>query len=115
VAQLAETSGLIADLRRRGVPAGVDVVSIAARGDWVVAAPNTAVDGATNVTVPVHGTAAHGDLVGSEAATDELARALGGHPPACESAPDVVADVLTGHAISAAEDAAGAAGQAAVP
>jgi hypothetical protein len=115
VAQLAETSSLIADLRRRGVPAGVDVVSIAARGDWVVAAPNTAVDGATNVTVPVHGTAAHGDLVGSEAATDELARALGGQPPACESAPDVVADVLAGHAISAAEDATGAAGQGAVP
>jgi len=115
VAQLAETSGLIGDLRRRGVPAGVHLVSIAARGDWVVAAPNTAVDGATNVTVPVHGREAHGDLVGSDAATDELAHALGGEPPGCESAPDVVADVLTGHAVSAGEDAAGAAVQAVAP
>jgi peptidase M23-like protein/putative serine esterase DUF676 len=115
VAQLAETSGLIADLRRRGVPAGVDLVSIAARGDWVVAAPNTAVDGGTNVTVPVHGRRAHGDVVGSRAATDELARALGREPPGCESAPDVVADVLTGHAVSAGGDAAGSAVQALAP
>ncbi|HEY8525128.1 MAG TPA: peptidoglycan DD-metalloendopeptidase family protein [Acidimicrobiales bacterium] len=109
VAQLAETSELVAELRRRGVPDGVPVLSVAARGDWVVAAPNTVVPGATNVTVPVIGRDAHGDLVAADATTDALARALAGRPPACESAGDVVADVLVGHGLSAVEDAAGAA------
>ena len=36
-------------------------------------------------------------------------------PPACESAPDVVADVLAGYGVSAGEDAAGAAVQAIAP
>ncbi|HEX8803242.1 MAG TPA: hypothetical protein VF743_03580, partial [Acidimicrobiales bacterium] len=107
VAQLAETSDLVADLRRRPVPADVHLLSIAARGDWVVAAPDTEVAGATNVTVPVHGLGAHGDLVASDAATAELARALAGRPPGCESVGDVVADVLVGHGIESAEDAAG--------
>lgn len=115
VAQLAESSELIADLQRQGVPSGVDLVSISARGDWVVAAPSTVVDGATNVTVPVHGTAAHGDLVASDAATDELARALAGQPPACESVPDVLGDVLVGQGVSVTEDAGGAAVQALAP
>ncbi len=115
IRQLAETSEVIQHLRAAGVPAGVRLVSIAARGDLVVAAPNTEVDGATNVTVPVHGRAAHGDLVGSDAATDALARALASEPPACESVPDVVGDVLSGHAISAAEDATGATVQAVAP
>jgi murein DD-endopeptidase MepM/ murein hydrolase activator NlpD len=108
VAQLAETSDVIGRLRRDGVPPGVDLVSIAGRADWVVAAPNTAVAGATNVTVPVGGPSAHGDLVASDAATGELARALAGRPPACERVGDVVADVLVGQGISATEDAGGA-------
>jgi hypothetical protein len=115
VAQLAETSELIADLGRRGVPPAVHLVSIGARGDLVVAAPNTAVDGATNITLPVMGRSAHGDLVGSDAATGELARALAGEPPGCESVPDVVGDVVIGHAISAGEDATGAAIQLRAP
>ena len=107
-AQLAETSDVVARLDREGVPAGVELVSIAARGDVVVAAPNTEVAGATNVTVPVGGLQAHGDLVGSDAATGEVARALAGSPPACESVGDAALDVVTGHGISTTEDLAGA-------
>jgi hypothetical protein len=67
------------------------------------------------VTVPVSGLSAHGDLVGSDAATGELARALAGIPPGCEGWADAVADVLTGHAIAAAEDGLGAAAYVAGP
>jgi hypothetical protein len=109
VRQLAEHSDVIRGLEARGVPDGVNLVSIAARGDVVVASPNTEVAGATNVTVPLTGWSAHGDLVGSEAATAEMARALAGQPPGCEGWRDVVADVTAGHAISLVEDVGGAA------
>ena len=105
--QLAEHSPAIGALADAGVPAGVRLVSIAARGDVVVAAPRTRVAGATNVTVPVSGPGAHGDLVGSEAATAEVARALAGQPPGCEPWGDALADVATGHAVSLVEDQAG--------
>jgi hypothetical protein len=104
VAQLAEGSDVVAGLAAAGVPEGVRLLSVAARGDLVVAAPHTRVEGATNVTVPVAGRSAHGDLVGSDAATAEVALALAGRPPGCESWHDVVADVVTGHAVSAVED-----------
>jgi murein DD-endopeptidase MepM/ murein hydrolase activator NlpD len=109
VGQLAEHADLVADLRAAGVPDGVRLVSIAARGDLVAAAPRTQVAGAVNVTVPLAGPDAHGALVGSDAATDEMARALAGEHPGCESWHDAVADVLTGHAVSAVEDHLGAA------
>jgi len=104
IAQLAEGSAVVAQLAEAGVPPGVPFLSIAARGDVVVAAPHTEVRGAASVTVPVSGRSAHGDLVGSEAATAEVARALAGQPPGCETWDDIVADVLTGHAVSAVED-----------
>jgi murein DD-endopeptidase MepM/ murein hydrolase activator NlpD len=107
VAQLDEESDVIGQLELSGVPDGVRLVSIAARGDMVVASPRTEVEGATNVTVPVGGPHAHGDLVASSAATAALARALAGRPPACESVGDAVRDVVTGHAIAAVEDDAG--------
>jgi hypothetical protein len=107
VRQLAQTSDLIAGLRREGVPDGVDLVSVAARGDVVVASPATEVDGAVNVTVPVVGRHAHGELVRSDAATAELARALAGRPPGCESAGDVLADVAVGNGIATVETLAG--------
>ena len=107
VTQLSERSSLVDGLARVGVPEGVRFLSIAARGDLVVASPHTDVDGADEVTVPVAGLAAHSTVVGSDAATAELARALVGQPPGCEAWHDVVADVLTGHAISAVEDDVG--------
>jgi pimeloyl-ACP methyl ester carboxylesterase len=107
VAQLAEDSDVVAELAATGVPDGVHLLSIAARGDMVVASPNTEVDGATNVTVSVGGMRAHSDLVASDAATGELARALAGEPPACEGPVDALRDVVTGHTISATEDTVG--------
>ncbi len=50
------------------------------------------------------GVSAHGAVVGSDGATAEIARALAGRPPGCEGWEDVVADVVTGHTIAAAED-----------
>jgi alpha-beta hydrolase superfamily lysophospholipase len=107
VHQLAEGSEVVTRLAGQGVPPGVDLVSIAARGDLVAAAPATEVEGAVNVTVPVAGLGAHGDLVGSDAATAELARALAGQPPGCESWYDAAADVFVGHGIALTEDATG--------
>jgi murein DD-endopeptidase MepM/ murein hydrolase activator NlpD len=115
VRQLAEHSDVVRELAERGVPPGVRLVSIAARGDLAVAAPNAEVAGATNVIVPVAGWSAHHELVASEAATGELARALAGQPPACEDWRDVVADVATGHAISILHDHIGAAALASLP
>ncbi|HEX6420947.1 MAG TPA: peptidoglycan DD-metalloendopeptidase family protein [Acidimicrobiales bacterium] len=107
VTQLAEHSPLVSDLAATGVPPGVRLVSIAARGDLVVAAPRTRVAGATNVTVPGAGLGAHSALVGSAAARDEVARSLAGQPPGCEPWHDVLADVATGHAVSLVEDQVG--------
>lgn len=103
VHQLAAGSTVVRRLEVEGVPRGVHLVSIAARGDLVVASPRTVVAGATNITVPVSGREAHGSLVGNDDATAEMARALAGQPPGCEPWPDIVADVLAGHAISALE------------
>jgi Peptidase family M23/Putative serine esterase (DUF676) len=115
VRQLGENSDIVRELAREGVPDGVRLVSIAARGDLAVAAPNTEVDGATNVTVAVSGWSAHGDVVASDEATAEMARALAGQPPACEGWRDVVADVVVGHGISIAEDQVGGAALAHLP
>ncbi len=104
VEQLSERSDLVDGLAAIGLPAGVRFLSIAARGDLVVASPRTRVDGAVEVTVPVSGVSAHSTVVGSDEATTEIARALAGRPPGCERWEDVVADVVTGHTIAAAED-----------
>jgi murein DD-endopeptidase MepM/ murein hydrolase activator NlpD len=103
VRQLAAGSDVVRRLWVEGVPAGVHLVSIAARGDLVSAAPRTVVAGATNVTVPVVGWEAHSSLVAADEATAEMARALAREPPGCESWSDVMADVLAGQAISALE------------
>jgi hypothetical protein len=108
-AQLSETSRVVADLAAAGVPDGVELVSIAASGDVVVPAPRTELDDARNVTVGLVGRDAHSLLVGSDAATDELALALGGSPPRCISDLEAVRREVVGHSISYAEDRGGAA------
>jgi triacylglycerol esterase/lipase EstA (alpha/beta hydrolase family) len=115
IRQMGEHSELVRELVAAGLPEGVRLVSIAARGDLAVAAPNTEVAGATNVTVPVSGWSAHADLVASDEATAEMARALAGQPPGCEGWRDVVADVVVGHGISLAEDQLAAAALAELP
>jgi hypothetical protein len=108
-AQLAETSDVVAELAAHGLPDGIELVSLAASGDVVVPSPATEVDGARNVTVGLVGRHAHGDLVGSDAATDELALAVADRPPRCEADATAVAEEVLGHGISYAEDLGGAA------
>jgi pimeloyl-ACP methyl ester carboxylesterase len=99
VRQLASGS----DVVDRLAAAGVRFLSISARGDLVAASPTSRVAGAANVTVPVTGWRAHSALVGSEAATAEMSRALAGVPPGCETWSDALGDVLAGHVISFVE------------
>lgn len=109
VAQLAETSELVAELADVGAPEGVEMVSIAARGDMIVPAPRSRVEGARNVTVPDLGLDVHGDMVGSDAVTEELSLALAGRAQRCVSPWDAVSDELVGRGIAYIEDLGGSA------
>lgn len=115
VGAVAERSDVVHTLAEAGVPDGIRVVSIAARGDVVVAAPSTEVAGGVNVTVPVVGTDAHSTLVGSDAATRELGLALARLPPGCERWRDVVGDVVVGEGIALATDGLGFAATSSLP
>ena len=107
VRQLAETSAFIRDLNDRPLPDGVRFTSIAARGDAIVPSPRAHLDGATNVIVDVAGVATdHDHLPGSAAATREIALAVNGRGPTCESLTDAVVDATVGHALSRGVDAA---------
>lgn len=110
VRQLAETSDVIAELADRPVPDVVDAVSIAARGDLIVPVPRSVAPGMDEVVVPLTGLSAHSDLPGSEAATRELALALAGLPPSCQSFGEALLDQAAGEGISLVEDMAGAIG-----
>jgi hypothetical protein len=107
VRQLAETSDVVAELEASPLPTGIDVVSIAARGDLVVPVPRTVAPGAVQVVVPVSGATAHDRLPGSPEAARELALALVGWPPGCQSFRSALVDQVVGEGISWAEDAAG--------
>jgi Peptidase family M23/Putative serine esterase (DUF676) len=95
--QLAPGSDLLRALRAQPLPAGPTYVSIAARGDPAVPSPDTQLSGAQNVVVPVNGLGAHSELPGSAVATHEVALALAGLPPSCESASDAVLDAIWGN------------------
>jgi hypothetical protein len=107
VRQLAETSAFIRQLNRRPLPEGVRFTSIAARTDPIVPVPRAHLDGATNVVVDVPGGLTdHDRLPGSAVATREIALAVNGLGPTCESLTDAVNDAVIGHTISRAEDSA---------
>jgi hypothetical protein len=106
-AQLAETSSVVRQLDEVGVPDGVELLSVAASGDHVVASPSSQVDGARNVIVSLTGLEAHGAVVGADETTDEIARALAGEPQVCRSAEEVVREKALGHGLSYLQDAAG--------
>lgn len=110
VAQLGETSDVVAELAAHPVPDVVDAVSIAARGDLIVPVPRSRAPGMDSVVVPLTGTSAHSDLPGSDAATRELALALAGLPPGCQSFREALLDQAVGEGISLLEDMAGAVG-----
>ena len=111
VRQLSETSDFIRDLNDRALPTRVRFVSVAARGDPIVPTPQSHVDGATNVIVdvPGFGPTDHSALPASPAGQRELALAVTGRSPTCQSLLDTVGDRVAGELLSAAEDRAGAA------
>ena len=104
VGQLAPGSEFLDDLARESIPQGVRFVSVAGRGDAVVPATRAQLDGATNVTVDVNGLSAHDQLPGSAPANREIALALAGLGPACESAASALLDSTEGTLIQNAED-----------
>jgi hypothetical protein len=110
VRQLGETSDLVRELAEHAVPDGVNGVSIAARGDVVVAVPRSRAPGMAEVVVPIVGRSAHRDLPGSDAATRELGLAIAGLPPTCQGFADALVDQGVGEGISLVQDLAGAAG-----
>lgn len=107
IRELAETSDLISELAASPLSPGVDLVSIAARGDLIVPVPRTELPGAVQVVVPVAGLHAHDALPGSPEVGRELALALAGLPPTCTSFRAALADQLVGQGISWAEDTVG--------
>lgn len=109
LAQLSETSDVVAELAAHPVPDVVDAVSVAARGDVIVPVPRTEAPGMDMVVVPLLGRSAHRDLPASQGATRALGLALAGLPPGCQALPDALTDHATGEAISLIEDLAGAA------
>ncbi len=107
MAQLAETSDVIRELADHPLPSGLRAVSIAARGDLVVPASRTDVDGAPEAVVPLLGLGAHSELPGHARTTREVALARAGLPPACIGLDEALADQLVGEAIGFGEDAVG--------
>ena len=109
VRQLAVSSPFMRRLARRPLPAGLPVTSIAARGDVVVTAGRTEVDGAQHVTVAVSGLDDHGSLPGSAVAHREIALGLAGMPPTCQGRWDSLADTVVPAALTFTEGAVGTA------
>lgn len=104
--QLAESSDFIRRLDATPPPPGVQVTSVAARSDPVVTSPKAHLAGADNVIITTPGLDQHGGLPGSSAAHREIALALAGRPPSCESLADAMYDTAMGEALMFGQDAA---------
>lgn len=107
VRQMAETSGLVHRLDVEGVPDGVALRTVAARGDLVVTADKAVVPGHLSAVIDAAGPTAHDRLPGHPATTRELQLGLAGLAPACQSLGDAVLDAVVPIGISAATDVAG--------
>jgi Peptidase family M23 len=107
VAGLAETSPVVAALAGHPPPDGLAVLSIAARGDVVVPAVRAVLTGAAMAVVPVGGPTAHDRLPATPEVTREIALAIAGLAPTCETLADAVRDAMTAEGISWAEDLLG--------
>ena len=113
VLQMAETSDFIAELNRRPPPPnGTRVVSVAARADTIVANIRSRLADMTGDDVVVDarggdGWYDHERLPGSPAAAREIALAIAGLEPTCESLDDRFIDEVNGDLIARAQDGAG--------
>lgn len=103
VRQLARGSSMLADLNRRPPPAGVHLVSVAARGDVIVPPMRSRLPGGRTVTVTPDGLHHHDSLPGSTAAGREIRLAIAGLPPTCRSTRDSVLDAIAARLIVVAE------------
>jgi len=92
LADLALGADLLTDLADQGLPAGPSYLSLGARGDLVVPDTRAEADGATHVTLPLSGVAAHEELPAHATTTRELGLALAGMDPTCRSIFDVAID-----------------------
>jgi hypothetical protein len=107
VRQLAETSDLVERLGREGVPDGVDLRTIAARGDLIVTADKADIPGRPAAIIDLSGPAAHAGLPGDPDTTRELQLGLAGLAPACQGFADAVQDAVFPEVIAGITDAAG--------
>jgi hypothetical protein len=105
--QLSTAGDLVHELERTPLPPGVDAVSIAARTDPVVPVPQTRLDGARSVVIPLTTKDAHTDLPGDPRTTRELALALTGAPPTCRGFAESLLDHAAGQAIDRLEGSFG--------
>ncbi|MGH9224900.1 MAG: peptidoglycan DD-metalloendopeptidase family protein [Acidimicrobiales bacterium] len=108
VAQLAEHSTFLRDLNRTPLPEGVRLTSIGSRGDLLVPGVQTRVPGGRNVIVSLDGVwSDHSNLPGSAEGRREIALAVAGMPPTCQTFTDMLADHYVATLISTGEDLAG--------
>lgn len=107
VRQLAETSDLVERLQREGVPEGVDLRTVAARGDLVVTADKAAVAGRPAAIIDLSGPGAHAGLPRHPDTTRELALGLAGLAPACQGLGDAIQDAVVPEVVSAVTDGVG--------
>lgn len=107
VRQLAETSDLVRRLDRAGVPDGVELRTVAARGDLIVAADKAQVADQPSAIIDLSGPSAHAALPGDPDTTRELQLGLAGLPPACQGFGDAVMDAVVPAIVGGATDAAG--------
>jgi hypothetical protein len=90
------------------LPAGVHVTSIGARSDAVVPALHTRLAGADNIVIDSGGgPLTHDELPGSAPARREVALAVHGLPPTCQTLADMIVDTISTQAISWADDSIG--------
>lgn len=107
VRQLAETSDLVERLAQEGVPEGVDLRTVAARGDLIVTADKANVAGRPSAIIDLSGPHAHAALPGAADTTRELALGLAGLPPACQGFADALQDAVVSEVVSAITDGVG--------
>ena len=107
VRQMAETSALVKRLAVQGVPEGVDLRTVAARGDLVVTADKADVAGRPAAIIDLTGPHAHAALPGDPDTTRELQLGLAGLPPACQGFGDALLDAVVPEVVAGVTDAVG--------
>ncbi|HEX2273543.1 MAG TPA: peptidoglycan DD-metalloendopeptidase family protein [Acidimicrobiales bacterium] len=107
VEQLSESSSFVDRLKRTPLPPGVRVTSIGAQGDLVAPARHTRLEGADNIVLTSPGGVfgQHSALPGSPEARREVALALAGMAPTCQTLGDMLVDAAVTETITASEDA----------